>query len=144
MKLHASGQYLSQGFARNLIVDERTQPPRLAGMIDFEDDPLEVMTLPEAQVRDWLSYLHSSLWILGLPPHQLDVTLDEFMVRESPEVRALFLDACTRLAWLRLLPASRRLGRDVISLQAFADAAHRYRQRHRAAAPTPSEQPESD
>ena len=144
VKLHASGQYLSQGFARNLIVDERTQPPRLAGMIDFEDDPLEVMTLPEAQVRDWLSYLHSSLWILGLPPHQLDVTLDEFMVRESPDVRALFLDACTRLAWLRLLPASRRLGRDVISLQAFADAAHRYRQRHRAAALAPSEQPESD
>ena len=58
----------------------------------------------------------------------------------TPSISVLVEDK----AWLRLLPASRRLGRDVISLQAFADAAHRYRQRHRAAAPTSSEQPESD
>ncbi|QTD46884.1 hypothetical protein [Ottowia testudinis] len=144
VQLHAAGQYLSQGFARNLIVDEGPQPPRLAGMIDFEDDPLEVMTLVEAQVRDWLSYLHSSLWSLGLPAAQLDAVLDEFMARESAAVRALFFRICDRLGWLRLLPATRRLGREVVSLQALADAAHRYRQRHGAALTPVSQSTESD
>ena len=34
-------------------------------MIDFEDDPLEVMSLEQAQARDWLAYLHSSARLLG-------------------------------------------------------------------------------
>ncbi len=58
--LHARDQYLSQAFARNFIA----QGERLA-MIDFEDDPLQVMTLDQAQARDWLAYLHSSARALG-------------------------------------------------------------------------------
>lgn len=131
-RLHAQGQYLSQAFARNLIVDTRSQPPRLAGMIDFEDDPLEAMGLAEAQVRDWLSYLHSSLWLLAplLPREQIDAQLDAWMARESIEVRGLFLHACHKLAWLRRLPRQRRFGRDTVALQAAAAAAHRYTGRH--------------
>lgn len=137
VRIHAQGQYLSQGFARNLIIDTHSQPARLAGLIDFEDDPLEVMSLAEAQVRDWLSYLHSTLWTLAplLPHAQSDAQLDAWMAAESAAVRALFLHACRKLAWLRRLPRQRRFGRDTVALQAAAAAAHRYAGRHHARRP---------
>ena len=47
VRLHRAGQYLSQGFARNMIVtDEAGDTPRLAGLIDFEDDPLRSWVWP--------------------------------------------------------------------------------------------------
>ena len=127
VRVHAAGQYLSQCFGRNMIVDDSADPPRFAGMIDFEDDPLEVMSLPEAQVRDWLIYLQSTLWDLHVPESRIDSTLRELMAAERPEVRALFATACERLGWLHRLPRKRKLGRDVVAVQAVAAAAHRWR-----------------
>jgi len=133
LRTHAAGQYLSQGFARNMVVDAAATPPRLAGLIDFEDDPLEVMTLPEAQVRDWLLYLHSTLWAVPLPAAELDARLARWLAAERSEVQDLFLRACRKLGALRVLPRNRRWGRDTVALQAAAAAAHRYAQRHAAA-----------
>lgn len=137
VRVHAAGQYLSQCFGRNMIVDDRSEPPRFTGMIDFEDDPLEVMSLPEAQVRDWLIYLQSTLWDLHVPVATLDAALDALMGAELPEVRALFATASDRLGWLRHLPRSRTFGRDTMAVQAVAATAHRWRARHPGAA-TPS------
>ena len=134
VRVHASGGYLSQGFARNMIVDATATPPRLAGLIDFEDDPIEVMRLPEAQARDWLAYLHSTVWTLDLPLSEIDGCLDDWMAAEHAEVREQFLRACGQLAWLRHLPGSRRFGRDTMALQSASAAAHRYAARH---APAP-------
>ena len=128
LRLHAADQYLSQGFARNMIVDTRTDPPRLAGVIDFEDDPLETLTLPQAQARDWLAFLHSTVWMLPLSAEQIDPWLSATLRAERPEVRAEFLHACRQLGRLRHLPQSRRFGRDTMALQAVAAAAHRYAQ----------------
>ncbi len=136
LRLHAAGQYLSQGFARNMIVAGAPASPRLAGLIDFEDDPLQVMDLPDAQLRDWLAYLHSTLWMLPLPQAEVDACIDQWMAQESPAVRAGFLQACRRLGWLRVLPRHRRFGRDTVSLQATGAAAHRYARRH-AGVPAP-------
>lgn len=133
VRLHAAGQYLSQGFARNMIVDGAPAAPRLAGLIDFEDDPLQVMSLPDAKVRDWLTYLHSTLWMLPMPEAEADARIDAWMAAESPAVRARYLQACRRMSWLRFLPRHRRFGRDTLSLQAAAAAAHRYLQRHTGA-----------
>jgi len=131
VRLHRAGQYLSQGFARNMIVtDEAGDTPRLAGLIDFEDDPLQVMGLADAQVRDWLAFLHSTLWILPLAPSEVDTCIDAWLDAESPAVRAGFAQACRRLAWLRVLPRQRRFGRDTVALQAAAAAAHRHARRH--------------
>lgn len=129
--VHGAGQYLSQCFGRNMIIDDRAGAPRFAGMIDFEDDPLEVMSLPEAQVRDWMIYLQSTLWNLPASAAQVDAALDALMAAEQPEVRALFTAACRRLAWLRCLPKSRRWGRDTMAVQAVAAAARRWQRRHR-------------
>ncbi len=131
VRLHRADQYLSQGFARNMIVtDEAGDTPRLAGLIDFEDDPLQVMGLADAQVRDWLAFLHSTLWTLPLAPSEVDACIDAWLDAESPAVRAGFAQACRRLAWLRVLPRQRRFGRDTVALQAAAAAAHRHARRH--------------
>jgi len=78
-------------------------------------------------VRDWLIYLQSTLWDLHVPESRIDSTLRELMAAERPEVRALFATACERLGWLHRLPRKRKLGRDVVAVQAVAAAAHRWR-----------------
>lgn len=57
--VHRNGQALSQAFARNCLLHERQ-----IWFIDFEDDPTQVMSLSHAQARDWLAYLHSTVWAL--------------------------------------------------------------------------------
>ena len=120
--VHARGQYLSQCFARNIIVSDHFE-----GLIDFEDDPLEVMTLAQAQARDWLIYLQSSLFNLALEPNRLDAALHAVLSRESEPVRAVLRHAARRLSWLRYLPTSRRIwGKDFVSLQAVGAAMFRH------------------
>lgn len=48
-QVHAAGNYLSQAFARNICVS-----PSGIAFIDFEDDPLQVFSLQDAQARDLL------------------------------------------------------------------------------------------
>lgn len=122
LQVHARGQYLSQCFARNIIVSDRFH-----GLIDFEDDPLEVMSLVEAQARDWLIYLQSTLYNLGPDPQQLDAALHAVLDRESEPVRAVLRHAARRLGWLRWLPTNRKVwGKDFVSLQAVGAALHRH------------------
>lgn len=116
LMVHARGQYLSQCFARNIIVSDKFE-----GLIDFEDDPLEVMTLAQAQARDWLIYLQSTLWNLQLDPDRLDATLRSVLEREREPVRAVLQHAARRLSWLRHLPTNRKIwGKDFVSLQAVS------------------------
>ena len=121
LHVHAQGQYLSQCFARNIIVSDGFE-----GLIDFEDDPLEVMGLVGAQTRDWLIYLQSTLWNLAPDAAQLDAALKAVLARESAPVRAALRHATRRLAWLRWLPTNRKVwGKDFVSLQAVAAALYR-------------------
>ncbi len=120
--VHARGQYLSQCFARNIIVSQSFE-----GLIDFEDDPLEVMSLVEAQARDWLIYLQSTLWNLAAEPTRLDTALKSVLGRESAPVRAMLRHAAKRLAWMRWLPTNRKVwGKDFVSMQAVALALYRH------------------
>jgi tRNA A-37 threonylcarbamoyl transferase component Bud32 len=102
--LHARDQYLSQAFARNFIACGE----QLA-MIDFEDDPLEVMPLEQAQARDWLAYLHSSARVLGAQSAAQQAAAIEVLraelARERAPVRRLVGDTARRLRWVRRLSA---------------------------------------
>jgi tRNA A-37 threonylcarbamoyl transferase component Bud32 len=104
VELHARDQYLSQAFARNFIACG----DHLA-MIDFEDDPLEVMTLEQAQARDWLAYAHASALAFSkrMPAPQADCValLRAEFAHERAPVRQLVLDTARRLRWLQRLPA---------------------------------------
>jgi tRNA A-37 threonylcarbamoyl transferase component Bud32 len=102
--VHARDQYLSQAFARNFIA----RGDALA-MIAFEDDPLEVMTLEQAQARDWLAFLHASALAfrkrLPAPHAECVALLRAELARERAPVRRLVSDAARRLRWVQRLPA---------------------------------------
>jgi hypothetical protein len=113
---HRRGGYLSHAFARNFIATDSGM-----AMIDFEDDALEVMSLAEAQSRDWLAYLHSTLWILDPRCGDARAAIVERLAGEPVAVGELVERAGRRLALLRHLPAARRpWGREVVGARALA------------------------
>ncbi len=115
--VHACGCYLSQAFARNLVLcaDE------VIGYIDFEDDPGATLTLAECQARDWLSYLHSTAALVdAASPHTAGAHWHAALTIASDAVRERLALAARRMRWLRHLPGSRRFGRDTQRVRAVA------------------------
>ena len=123
--VHAADACLSKAFARNLV---RTPDGRI-GFIDFEDDPLAVLPLAQAQARDWLSYLHSTALAVhesGSTEAAVDV-LRKILDEEPAGVRAALDASARRMRWLGRLPADRRWGRDLQRTGAAARLLHRAR-----------------
>lgn len=114
---HARGAYLSQAFDRNLM----RCPDGVVGYIDFEDDPGETLSVAECQVRDWLSYLHSTaVMVRAASPKAAGALWQAALAGADPEVRERIGLAAQRMRWLRHLPASRRWGRDTQRVRAAA------------------------
>ena len=118
-QIHRQGLCLSQAFARNLVLC----PDGGVACIDFEDDPAALLPLPVCQVRDALCYAHSTAIYL----HQSG-TLPEaharwaaWVAQGSAEMQALLATSVRRMGWMRHLPASRRLGRDLQRVRAAYD-----------------------
>ena len=118
-RVHRQGACLSQAFARNLV----RCPDGEVACIDFEDDPAAVLPLPVCHARDALCYAHSTAIYL-----HASGTLDEGRARwaawaaqGSAEMRAVLATSTRRLAWMRHLPASRKLGRDLQRVRAAYD-----------------------
>jgi hypothetical protein len=115
---HARGAYLSQAFARNLLVlaDGRI------GFIDFEDDPGQTLDLPHCQARDWLGYLHSTALTLRTAgvSEPAATRWVSCLAAQSGPVQAVVRHSAHRMAWLQRLPEDRRWGRDLQRLQAAA------------------------
>lgn len=115
-QLHAAGQYLSQGFARNILEQDGQ-----LWFIDFEDDPLQVMDLPDAQARDLLTFMLSAVWPSRAPRADLLAVWQQACQGLSPAVLQRVRQATRGLAWLRHLPTERKpWGRDVVTVQALA------------------------
>lgn len=120
--LHRRQQYLSQAFARNILVQGQT-----LWFIDFEDDPLQAMDLADAQARDLLAFLLSAVWVSRAPRTGLMATWTAASTQSSPEVMARVRRAVAGLAWLRHLPRERKpWGRDVVTVQALAEFMHHW------------------
>lgn len=51
--VHRQAGYLGQPLARNIAIDDAGR----VGFLDFEEDPAQVMSLCDAQVRDWLLFV---------------------------------------------------------------------------------------
>lgn len=56
--VHLQGGYLSEAFARNILVDQE----RHFSFIDFETDPASVLSLHDCFVRDWILYIFSTAY----------------------------------------------------------------------------------
>lgn len=122
LDLHRRGQYLSQAFARNILVSQGQ-----LWYIDFEDDPLEAMPLPTAQARDLMAYLLSAVWVHSAPRAELMAVWSAVAVRVAPPVLQQVRQAARGLAWLRHLPRERKpWGRDVVTVQALAEFMHHW------------------
>ncbi len=115
--VHRQGQYLSQAFARNMMVDEQGR----IGFIDFEDDPATVLTLAQCQSRDYLCYLQSTAVLLrgqGLLP-QAVVIWHEHLQTRPPDLRDSLMRTVRPIAWMQHLQ-HRRWGNDTLQLGAVA------------------------
>ena len=118
-RFHAAGTCLSQAFARNMV----RRPNGQLACLDFEDRPQDVLSLPQCQARDWLSYLHATAQLLReagaieAARQHLAHTLQS----ASPDTRSALRQTAQRARWMRRLPQSRRWGRDVQRLSALAE-----------------------
>jgi hypothetical protein len=118
-QVHAAGTCLSQAFARNLV----RCPDGVVGYIDFEDDPAGVLPLPVCHARDALCYAHSTAIYLRLVGALDDARAlwAAWVAAGSPELQAVMASSVGRMGWMRHLPQSRKLGRDMQRVRAAYD-----------------------
>lgn len=96
---HAQGAYFGQPLPRNMTYDGQS-----IGFIDFEEDPLEVMDLAQAQARDWLMFGYGVAKYYAHRPSALQALLSEALVSECMPVLEQ-----TRAVTGRLQPMARLL-----------------------------------
>lgn len=114
--VHRRGGYIGQPLPRNMTVSDDG-----IGFLDFEEDPREVMSLEEAQVRDWLVFAHGVAGYRrdgGAVPADL---LARGLAEVEPAIAAGVRDAATRLSPLEacLRPFMARDSRLMASLNAL-------------------------
>jgi tRNA A-37 threonylcarbamoyl transferase component Bud32 len=113
-ELHKKNQYLSQGFIRNMLLDEPTQT---IIFIDFEDDPLTVMSLSHAQARDVLLLVNSTARFFVEDIEFFNRAIQQFIKGHNPEmVKALKITA-DRMQWITKVPFQGLLGHDYQKLK---------------------------
>lgn len=117
--VHGQGACLSQAFARNMVRD----PAGAVVCIDFEDDPAAVLPLPLCHVRDALCYAHSTAIYLhqGGLLNEARGRWAAWTAQGSAEMQSALATSVHRMRWMRVLPASRRLGRDLQRVRAAYD-----------------------
>ena len=129
-RVHRSGQYLSQAFARNIIVCNDSQ----IGFIDFEDDPGRYMPLERCQSRDYLCYLQSSaVWLQkhGLLD-QAAAIWRQHAAGLPAALRTPIESAIRPIGWMRHLQAG-FWGNDTLRLAALAALFEQEKKRRYAA-----------
>lgn len=102
-RAHANGAYLGQPWPRNL-----TCGPAGIGFLDFEEDPLEVMPLAQAQSRDWLLFVHGAIRYYDTRPQALQRLLAPQLARADAQAVRGLAEVAARLR--PLARVSRRLG----------------------------------
>lgn len=120
-QVHLKGAYLSEAFARNILVDDAQN----LSFIDFETDPGQVLSLTDCQTRDWLCFIFSTANCFETEEVEQAKQLLVSVLENEPKS---FLDICRvgrKLKWiLNLNPESfgndgRRLGKCIYLLNAL-------------------------
>ena len=107
--VHQKHSYLGQPVARNLTVNVDRQ----IGFLDFEEDPAEVMTLTDAQERDWLVFAAGSVRHLTQHGRELCELISLVLAKAQDGVRLGLRSSVQRLgflAWLSRWGGSRASG----------------------------------
>lgn len=95
--IHSKNSYLSEAFARNILVDEAHQ----FTFIDFETDPGQVLDVQSCQVRDWLCLIFSTAHLFN--EQQLAEASQIFLDKILPSTKTYLgiLKVSHRLRWAR-------------------------------------------
>lgn len=116
--VHQRGSWLSEAFARNIMVDQRNQ----VAFIDFESDPGSYLPPAACYARDWLLFMFSVAQILNR--HSTEKQAVDFLWQqlacEPMATQQQVKIACQRLSWLRKLPVQ-KFGKDGYRLLATAE-----------------------
>lgn len=116
-EVHHRQQFLSQAFARNIMIDKDK-----ISFLDFEDNPANVLNLEQCQSRDWLCYLHSTAHTLQqaqlLP--QAAAIWHTLFTAQNPNVQKWVKQSVRPIGWARHLRAT-RWGRDMLRIAAVAE-----------------------
>ena len=114
-QVHQQGACLSQAFARNMVCC----PDGGVACVAFEDVPAAVLPLAVCHVRDALCYAHSTAIYL----HASDALPEarerwgKWVAQGSDGMKSALADTARRMRWVRRLPDSRKLGRDLQRLR---------------------------
>ncbi|TBR39777.1 MULTISPECIES: lipopolysaccharide kinase InaA family protein [Dyella] len=100
--VHRRGAYLGQAFPRNITLRGDD-----VGFIDFEEDPGDIMSVAEAQARDWVMFSAGVARFYRHRENDLAAILSHAARDEAHEVRLLVAGTAHRLSflesrWLRL------------------------------------------
>jgi len=114
-QLHLKNQYLSQGFVRNMLMIDEDRGT--VGFIDFEDDPLTVMNLQQAQGRDLLLFINSTARFFVKDSEYFRNQIHEFLDGHNPKVIASIRNTNKKLMWITKLPFQKILGHDYQKLK---------------------------
>lgn len=101
---HARGVAVGQPLTRNMADDGHA-----IGFLDFEEDPLRVMSLPHAQARDWLFFVYGLAKYYDVDPHALRAIVADGVRQAQARVRDELVLAGRRLRWVAWIarPAGR-------------------------------------
>jgi len=113
-RIHHNQQYLSQAFIRNILLDQ--QQDRIV-FIDFEDDPLAVMSLADAQARDLLLLINSTARFFINDQAFFHRCIQGFLSDHDPQVIETLRIASQRLQWVTRIPFQRLFGHDYQKLK---------------------------
>jgi tRNA A-37 threonylcarbamoyl transferase component Bud32 len=112
--LHQQQQYLSQGFVRNMLLDEASND---IAFIDFEDDPLAVMTLPEAQARDLLLLVNSTARFFVDDQDYFNQAIQNFLEDHDQAMIEALQTTTRKMQWIANIPFQKLFGHDYQKLK---------------------------
>ena len=110
--IHSKNTYLSEAFARNILVDDTYN----FSFIDFETDPAQVLSLQDCQTRDWLCFIFSTARCFELNELNQAKTLLLSALESNPQAYQDICKVADKLKWiLKLKPE--KLGSDGVRLK---------------------------
>ncbi len=113
-KLHLNEQYMSQGFVRNILKLKESEE---VGFIDFEDDPLDVLSLEQAQARDLLLFINSTARFFVDDQEFFNQQIQGFLQGHNQQVIDNIINTNRKLMWITKLPFQKILGHDYQKLK---------------------------
>lgn len=95
-EVHRGGDYIGQPQARNITLDDQGR----FGFLDFEEDPGEVMSVPQAQTRDWLVFAAGTAHHLPFCEERMGELIAPTLAGSGDEVKEALDRSLRRLEFL--------------------------------------------